>query len=162
MLSKAHNLSRQCQTALDWGPLIDIQTLPTQPLNLSRQRAEVSVGAAAVAWEERSCNPAKPSRRWRSTHLRTVRGQAPTASLTAFGVCPFATNSTIRSRPRGISRAFYARSSGPPGIAELRHLQLLPARAGWTTYGKLTARCDRTLVRRPVRLSLGTARLRRK
>src|SRR3974390_2346792 len=30
-------------------------------------------------------------------------------------------------------------SSGPPGLLRLRQLQLLPARAGWTTYGKLTA-----------------------
>jgi hypothetical protein len=50
--------------------------------------------------------PANPSRRYRSTHLRTVRGQTPAACATASGVCPFATCRTIRSRPRGVSRAF--------------------------------------------------------
>ena len=50
--------------------------------------------------------PANPSRRYRSTHLRPVRGQTPAACATASGVCPFATCRTIRSRPRGVSRAF--------------------------------------------------------
>ncbi len=56
--------------------------------------------------DERSCNPANPSRRYRSTHLRTLRGQTPAASATASGVCPLSTCRTIRSRPRGVSRAF--------------------------------------------------------
>ena len=56
--------------------------------------------------DERSSKPAKPSRRYRSTRLRTVRGQTPTASATASGICPLATCRTIRSRPRGVSRAF--------------------------------------------------------
>src|SRR5262249_40848334 len=56
--------------------------------------------------DERSCNPANPSRRYRSTHFRTVRGQTPAASATASGVCPLSTCRTIRSRPRGVSRAF--------------------------------------------------------
>jgi hypothetical protein len=36
----------------------------------------------------------------------TVRGQTPAASATASGVCPLSTCRTIRSRPRGVSRAF--------------------------------------------------------
>jgi hypothetical protein len=52
--------------------------------------------------DERSCNPASPSRRCRSTHLRTVRGQMPAASATASDVCPLATCRTMRSRPRGV------------------------------------------------------------
>ena len=34
------------------------------------------------------------------------RGQTPAASATASGVCPLSTCRTIRSRPRGVSRAF--------------------------------------------------------
>src|SRR5580700_833129 len=56
--------------------------------------------------ELRSRKPSWPSLRYRSTHLRTVRGQTPAASLTAFGVCPLATCRAIRSRPRGVRRAF--------------------------------------------------------
>src|SRR5579863_1138867 len=56
--------------------------------------------------ELRSARPPSPSLLWRSTHLRTVRGQTPTASLTAFGGCPLAAKLTIHSRPRGVSRAF--------------------------------------------------------
>jgi hypothetical protein len=50
--------------------------------------------------DERSCNPANPSRRYRSTHLRMVREQTPAPSATASGVCPLSTCRTIRSRPR--------------------------------------------------------------
>src|SRR5262249_32224993 len=35
-----------------------------------------------------------------------VRGQTPAASATASGFCPLSTCRTIRSRPRGVSRAF--------------------------------------------------------
>src|SRR6202035_5978804 len=56
--------------------------------------------------ELRSRKPSWPSLRYRSTHLRTVREQPPAASLTAFGVCPLAPCRAIRSRPRGVRRAF--------------------------------------------------------
>jgi hypothetical protein len=62
-----------------------------------------------------------------------------TSSLTASGIGAL-TCRTIRSRPNGVSRAFLCNSSGPPGLLRLRQVQLLPARAGWTTYGKFTAR----------------------
>jgi hypothetical protein len=49
--------------------------------------------------ELRSRSPARPSARYRATHLRMVRGQTPTANAAAFGVCPLITCRTIRSRP---------------------------------------------------------------
>src|SRR6187551_2015326 len=39
-------------------------------------------------------------------HLRTVRGQTPTASARDFGVCPEPAWPTTHSRPRGVKRAF--------------------------------------------------------
>ena len=57
--------------------------------------------------EERSCKPATPSARNRATHLRTVRGQTPTASPTASGVCPSSTTRrAMASRPHGVTGAF--------------------------------------------------------
>ncbi|GLS30757.1 ATP dependent DNA ligase domain-containing protein [Mesorhizobium albiziae] len=56
--------------------------------------------------EDRSPSPARPLRRYRSTHLRTVRGQTPAACATACGVCPLSICLTIRSRPCRVSRAF--------------------------------------------------------
>jgi hypothetical protein len=38
--------------------------------------------------------------------LRAVRGQTPAARAAASGVCPLNTCLTIRSRPKGVSRAF--------------------------------------------------------
>src|SRR5581483_6936268 len=56
--------------------------------------------------DRRSKRPAAPCCAKRTIHLRTVRGQTPTASPTAFGVCPPRTIITIRSRPIGVRRAF--------------------------------------------------------
>jgi hypothetical protein len=69
--------------------------------------------------EERSCKPARPSARKRLTHLRTVRGQTPTAALRAFGVCPpSTTRRTMISRPAGVSRAFLCTSIRSPKVRQ--------------------------------------------
>ena len=63
---------------------------------------------------------------YRVSHLRTVRGQTPTANAAAFGVCPLSTWRTTRSRPFGVSRAFLwmsIRSSGES--LKLRNLSFL-------------------------------------
>ena len=64
--------------------------------------------AAADARDDRSSKPAKPSRRYRSTHLQTVRGQMPTASATASGVCPLATCRNFTSSFHVIGEIFEA------------------------------------------------------
>ena len=83
------------------------------PVQRCRRSRSISATTAAgvgkrirCGRDERSCKPANPSRRYRSTHFRAVRRQTPAASATAFGVCPLSTCRTIRSRPRGVSRAF--------------------------------------------------------
>src|SRR5208283_3246838 len=87
------------------GDLLASPPLAAQPLDLLDHGLGVGC-RSRCGREERSCNPANPSRRYRSTHFRTVRGQTPAASATASGVCPLSTCRTIRSRPRGVSRAF--------------------------------------------------------
>ena len=44
--------------------------------------------AAGHSASQLVCNPANPSRRYRSIHLRAVRGQTPTASATASSRLP--------------------------------------------------------------------------
>ena len=51
------------------------------------------------------CLPVQRCRRSRSISLNGPR-QTPTASATASGVYPLVTCRTVRSRPRGVSRAF--------------------------------------------------------
>src|SRR6266849_9332940 len=65
------------------------------------------------------------SARNRSTHLRTVRGQTPTAALTACGVYPSSTTRrTIASRPAGVRGAFLWTSirflRGSPKLQQLQ------------------------------------------
>jgi hypothetical protein len=50
--------------------------------------------------------PGDPSASNRFNHLRAVRGQTPAARAVASGICPLRIARTIRSRPRGVSRAF--------------------------------------------------------
>src|SRR5580704_16416483 len=77
-----------------------------------RRLAMRSTTSGGVGWrsrwgrELRSCNPARPSCWKRSAHLRPVRGQTPTASLAASGVCPLTIILASRSRPCGVRRAF--------------------------------------------------------
>ena len=79
--------------------------------------------------ELRSCNPARPSLSHRFSHLRTVRGQTPTAC--AMGSASARLQPVPRSTLDHAALAGHSceRSSGPPGLPRLRHLQLLPARA---------------------------------
>ena len=76
-------------------PVSEAICLPVQRWRRSRSISTTTawgVGRCSrCGRDERSCNPASPSRRCRTTHLRTVRGQMPTASATASGVCPLAT-----------------------------------------------------------------------
>src|SRR4029077_3810084 len=94
-------------TVADETPTSTAISLPVQRCRRSRSLF------ARTAWgrgrcsrcgrDERSYDRANPSRRYRSTHLRTVRERTPTASATAPGVCPPSTCRTIRSRPRGVN-----------------------------------------------------------
>jgi hypothetical protein len=98
--------------------------LPSRPTRRRRRRSPCRACAggvgnsmrlmvsSGVGWrsrlgrELRSCGPARPSCWKRSTHLRTVRGQTPAASLAACGVCPPRTILARCSRPNGVRRAF--------------------------------------------------------
>jgi hypothetical protein len=103
-------------------------TMWPMPIVARRNRSISSTTAWGVGCrsrcgrEERSCNPANPSRRYRSTHFRTVRGQTPAASATASGVCPLSTCPTIRLRPRGVILVHV--HPVLPRIAEASQLQL--------------------------------------
>ena len=85
------------------GDLLASPTLATQP-PISATTAWGVGCRSRCGRDERSCNPANPSRRYRST--QTVRRQMPAASAKPSGGCPLSTCRTIRSRPRGVSRAF--------------------------------------------------------
>ncbi|EFI53115.1 hypothetical protein [Afipia sp. 1NLS2] len=66
---------------------------------------------------------------------RTVRGQTPTASPTAFGVCPPTTMLTMRSRPYGVRRALLWMSIRLlQGQVDVSTTSASSAGAGWTTY----------------------------
>ena len=97
-------------TVADETPTSTAICLPVQRCRRSRSIFSITVWGVGrcsrCGRDERSCNPANPSRRYRPTHLRTVRGQTSAASATVSGVCPLSTCRTIRSRPRGVSRAF--------------------------------------------------------
>ena len=104
-------------TVADETPTSTAICLPVQRCRRSRSIFSITawgVGRCSrCGRDERSCNPANPSRRYRSTHLRTVRGKTP-----ALRRRPPA---SARSRPAvqsalssGVSRAFlstFARSS---------------------------------------------------
>ena len=64
------------------------QALPAQRFDPLDDRLWALADRADRGRELRSFRPARPSASKRSTHLRTVRGQTPAASATAFGVCP--------------------------------------------------------------------------
>ena len=64
-----------------------------------------------------------------------VRGQTPTASLAAFGVCPLRTILTRCSRPCGVRRAFLWMSIRlSQGHVDVSTTSASSAGAGWTTY----------------------------
>ena len=133
--------------------------LPVQRCRRSRSTSSTTAWGVGRRnrWgrDDRSCRPANPSPRYRSTHFRTVRGQTPTASATASGVCPLATCRTIRSRPRGVSRAFLwmfirssrellkPRNSSFLGLDRVDNLRKLTARAVTTTAPGSASACAR-------------------
>src|SRR6516164_9684068 len=74
--------------------------LPARPALAPQLLDLCDVGRRSRCGRElRSCRPARPSARYRDSHLRMVRGQTPAANATACGVCPLITWRTIRSRP---------------------------------------------------------------
>jgi hypothetical protein len=125
---RLHQLSRLAEPHAAWTH----DDLVAAPVQRWRRSASMrSITGCGVGWrsrwgrELRSCNPAHPPSLKRRTHFRTVRGQTPTASLVAFGVCPLRTMLTKCSRPSGVRRAFLWMSIRlPQGPLNSRQAQL--------------------------------------